>query len=269
MSQTSDKKVSGTVTRQKKWMMAVVAAAIAVGGCYLAFFRGEKVLAPKFSAGDTWTWAGTTLGADDENTFTRTDSVIGKQARLGRECWVFRSAGADNTDWYSLDYHYIEADGWYIAGNESFSDNVKTGEMIPSGPLLSIEFPLEVGKKWVDIRAASGYDNTRGIGYMELQMISRGEVLSKGDVTVPAGTFQAYKIEFTVLMSGAARVTVEGQELTAQISTTITGTRWYSPRVKNFVKETSDMTTMVTVLWETTTTKTHAEMELTNYSLGG
>lgn len=256
----------------RKKFAAVVIVIIAIIACYIAFSGGgEKALAPTFSTGDTWTWTGTVLGVDNENatTFTRTDSIIGKQARLGRECWVFRSARADNVEVYSLDYRYIEADGWYIAGSESFSDNSKIGETIPSGPLLSIEFPLEVGKSWVDVRATSGYDNTMGIESMELQMTSRGEVLSKETVTVPAGTFQVYKIEFTTLLNGTGRVTVEGQELTAQISTTITGTRWYSDSVKNFVKITSDTTTMTTVLWETTTVKTHAEMELTSYSVGG
>ena len=85
--------------------------------------------------------------------------------------------------------------------------------------------------------------------------------------TAPAGAFQAYKIEFTTLLSGTGQVTVGGQELTAQVSTTVTETRWYSDSVKNFVKATSDTTTMVTVIGQTATTKTHAERELTSYSL--
>lgn len=255
----------------KKWAAAVVIAAVLVAGSCFIFLAGRgRVSAPAFSVGDTWSWAGTTQAADNENitTFTRVDSVTGKHTRLGRECLIFRSVGAENAG-YSLDYHYTQADGWYTAGSESFLDNLKMGEMTPAGPILSIEFPLEVGKKWVDITAVSGYDNTLGLKSMNLQVISNGEVLSVGAVTVPAGTFQAYEIKFTTLLNGAGRATVENQELTAQILTTITGTRWYSDTVKNFVKTTSDTTTMTTVLWETTTIKTHAEMELTGYSLGG
>lgn len=254
---------------QKKWIAVVVVAAILVG-IYLAFRVGRGAPAPTFSGGDTWTWAGTTLGADNENAaFTRTDRITGKHARLGRECWVFRSARADNAGAYSLNHVYIGADGWYGAGSESFSDNLKMGETVLTGPILLVEFPLRVGRKWIDVRATSGYDNAQGIGSMDLQMTSRGEVLLEETVRVPAGNFETYKIEFTTLLNGTGEITVEGQVLTAQISTTITGIRWYSPAVKNFVKETSDTTMSVTVLWTTTTIKTHAEMELTGYSLGG
>lgn len=250
-------------------LVVVVGVTIAIVAAYLAFFRGE-VRAPSFSTGDTWTWA-VVQGSDNENaaTFTRTDSVVGKQTKMGRECWIFRSTSADNAKGYSMNFHHVAADGWYGAGSESYSDNLKMGETVPTGPILSVEFPLEVGKKWMDIRVASGYDNARGIGSMDLQMISKGEVRSKGFVTVPAGTFEAYEIEFTMLLSGTGRVTVGGQELTAQISTTITGTRWHSDSVKNFVKEISDSTTMVTILGQTATTRVHGEMELTSHSLGG
>jgi len=261
-----------------------IVAIVTMGAFYLTFSKGgEKVLTPNFSEGDTWTWT-VTYGGENENaaSLTRTDTVVGKQTKLDRECWIFRSTSADNAEEYSLNPHYVEVGGWYGAGSESYSDNLKTSETIPTGPILSVEFPLEVGKKWIDIRAASGYDNARGIESMDLQMISRGEALSKTTVTVPAGTYQAYKIDFTVLMNGTGTVTVEGQTLTAQISvtvegqtltaqisTTITGTRWYSDAVKNFVKEVSDSTMMLTILGQTATTEAHGEMELASYSLGG
>ncbi len=271
----SDKGVRTVGIRQKKWtVVVIIAAAIVVGGVsYLILTSRGQVFAPAFSVGDTWTWSGTILGGDSENAtaFTRTESIIEKKPRLGRECWVFRSVLTDNVGGnagkYSLNYRYIAVDRWYDAGSEDFLENSKVGEMTPAGPILSIEFPLEIRKRWIDIRAASGYDNSRGIESMDLQMTTRAEVLSKETVTVPAGAFQAYKIEFTTLLSGTGQVTVGGQELTAQVSTTVTETRWYSDSVKNFVKATSDTTTMVTVIGQTATTKTHAERELTSYSL--
>ncbi len=72
-----------------------------------------------------------------------------------------------------------------------------------------------------------------------------------------------------MLMNGTGTVTVEGQTLAAQISTTTTGTRWYSDSVRNFVKEVSDSTMMLTILGQTATTEAHGEMELAGYSLGG
>ena len=78
-----------------------------------------------------------------------------------------------------------------------------------------LNFPLSVGKKWTHY-----YTNT--VGRNVAQRTAWAEVKAYEQVTVPAGTFWAYRIERVNQRAGVPQPAYE--------------TYWYSPEVKFFVK---------------------------------
>lgn len=85
-------------------------------------------------------------------------------------------------------------------------------------PPLGYELPLEVGKTWT-----KSYRLTLATGQI-LSSDTSWKVENYGDVTVPAGTFQAFKV-------------------TCSFSTGVEQTTWFSPEVGNFVKVRESRTT--------------------------
>ena len=104
----------------------------------------------------------------------------------------------------------------------------KTGELVtftakPFWPYL--RFPLEIGRKW-DIPFEADVIARRNNRSAKWQWKAR--VVTAEAVTVPAGTFQAFKIEY------------EGRFATRQGNASWTGTHketgWFAPTLNSFVK---------------------------------
>lgn len=91
-------------------------------------------------------------------------------------------------------------------------------------PYRAFHFPLEVGKTWLQ-----EYQYT--IGPWRYRSEIKGTVVAVEKVTVPAGTFDTFKIALNRKYLGSA----PGRETQ---SGTIEDTFWYSPVAKNFVKRT-------------------------------
>jgi hypothetical protein len=79
------------------------------------------------------------------------------------------------------------------------------------------DFPIYVGKKWG--KMVSGKDT----GGMSMDYLHEFKVLSFEEVTVPAGTFKAFKIEFS-------------KTVAARTSSVIRQYFWFSPEVKTIIK---------------------------------
>jgi len=88
-------------------------------------------------------------------------------------------------------------------------------------PYLTSAFPLQVGKQWTQKFALNTEANTL------LHNDVTAKVIAIEKVTVPAGTFDAYKV-------------VVARKYSSQYVTgTITETRWYAPQTKTYVRRTS------------------------------
>jgi hypothetical protein len=123
--------------------------------------------------------------------------------------------------------------GWSTSGAWTFTRDwnlveVKTGETVrssvaPYWPYL--QFPLEVGKTW---RAAFEVEVTIRTDTRRAKWQWNAHVVAAEAVTVPAGTFQALKIEYdgTLTSRQGARAWAGSQKETA----------WYAPAVKRFVR---------------------------------
>jgi hypothetical protein len=90
---------------------------------------------------------------------------------------------------------------------------------ISSGfPGLIIKFPLTVGKWW-DYEFEADDTTTK----KETKRIAKYVVESYDQITVPAGTFWAFKITFTIVGAKFGH-------------TLKSGDYWYAPEVKNIIK---------------------------------
>jgi hypothetical protein len=126
--------------------------------------------------GDTWTykWAGETI------VFT----YLGRDGDLN--CYSARASNRESTECRTSEDNPVRRIGGW-----------RQGTFTPYLPLLS--FPLFVGKQW-EVSYSRGSDQIvsaagRGHHEMSANRILRARVVSYEKVTVPAGTFDAFKIE--------------------------------------------------------------------------
>jgi hypothetical protein len=92
---------------------------------------------------------------------------------------------------------------------------------VSSKPGMWFVFPLYPGKTWV-----SDFDwEQRGAAPVKGKGEDRGKAIGWEEVTVPAGTFRALKVEVTSRFFGKGGMADEA-----------TATFWYSPKVNRFVK---------------------------------
>jgi hypothetical protein len=88
--------------------------------------------------------------------------------------------------------------------------------------LRELSFPLQIGKKWDASADKMLFSNGKHGNFL-----LKGEVVALEKVTVPAGTFDAYKITLHI------DATVSDED--ANIGNTVE-TIWYAPAVKRYVK---------------------------------
>jgi hypothetical protein len=138
--------------------------------------------------------------------------------------WEYKVLGVEdfkNTKIYVVEDRY----GFYKKGFDIRTFQLKV-DISPDGketvPMTDwvwhYDFPLYVGKKWKKmVRGESAQGNARDYVYTY-------KVLSFEDVTVPAGTFKAFKIE-------------REQRSMVNLSNTFVIYLWYSPEVKREVQK--------------------------------
>lgn len=155
----------------------------------ISYAANPPVERPIYSAGDYWIYS-----ADDDKqvkfTFLREE----------KDRYIFEKAGTEVVRDFNL---------------TAIEDN--TGGY--PGPI--IKFPLTVGKWWnheFEAEAIAGSKQWTG-------RIAKYEVESYEQITVPAGTFWAFKIA----------VTIVGSKFQKFVGS---ATYWYAPEVKNIIKST-------------------------------
>ncbi|MDO9711358.1 hypothetical protein [Paracraurococcus lichenis] len=203
--------------------------------CAAASAAAETVGPPRLAEGDSWTYASTVetrpagwRQSREEITITRTgsDSIVVRQQTLGAPRPPIERL--QRPDW-------------------SLARSVNGQEVVVARPLA---FPLSVGKSWtVDYTEQNPSPQQSSV---RRQMTYR--VLGWEEVTVPAGTFRALKIEgegsWTAVLAPAQTAMVGGRS-DAGGSTVVTQTRrsgettvtgraykafWYVPEVRRWVR---------------------------------
>jgi hypothetical protein len=172
---------------------AVVAVLIAAPATALA----QSADKPALAAGDSWTYRQV---ADGKETF-----------------WTRRVVG-------------VAADG--VAdmqiGERAFKVDASLNIIDPKGPEYLREqyrFPMRVGAEWTS-------SNKALIQYV-MDQHSRYKVVALEPLTVPAGTFDCYRVEGTSTIAYKASFNREIRE-----------TYWYCPKVGSFAKVARDTTTI-------------------------
>jgi len=169
--------------------------------------RAESAVAPDMQVGDRWIWQHID-GVANEPDFSKIEDVVEVNANEVRTRVRFK--GKPGKDVYTYTHEWNPVD-------------IVSAQFSPF--LKELSFPLEVGKKWSGT-ADKRVFKTGGHGTFHV----KGEVVSTEKITVPAGTFDTYKIH--VLAEGDS--TGEDAEM-GNTDETI----WYAPAVKRYVKQES------------------------------
>jgi hypothetical protein len=162
---------------------------------------GDK---PEVNVGDRWIWQHTN-GLSNEKDFTQIENVVAvTDAEIRTQIKVKGKANTAIAT-YTREWNPVDV---VVAKYDPY--------------LKEFEFPLQVGKKWKSSADKMLFSNGKhGKFYL------KSEVVALEKITVPAGTFDAYKI--TVALDAT------GTDEDANIGHTIE-TYWYAPSVNRYVK---------------------------------
>jgi hypothetical protein len=108
------------------------------------------------------------------------------------------------------------------------TDIVKKRLIFHWDPGIFYDFPLYMGKKWTKTGLRSVW------GRPESSYLQEFEVISAEDVTVPVGTFKAFKIEYTLWAFWRQRNLLKDSSI--RMDNYVKYDVWYSPEVKNIVR---------------------------------
>ena len=161
---------------------------ISTGICLAEEQVAEK---PTYTKGDFWFYVERNLSKKMRLTFLREE----------KDKYVFKLGKSDRTS----DYY--------------FTSDIKRGIGYPA-PI--IEFPLKVGKKWEYRYQRKG--STKGP--TEDNILAEHKVEAYESVTVPAGTFQAFKINVKHEATGSRSLVTMPEKMYF----------WYAPEVKQLIK---------------------------------
>lgn len=179
----------------------IVFAAIVLAAVNVFALDADK---PDVHVGDRWSWQHTN-GLANEKDFTIIEDVVevsDNEIRTRRRVKGKYEIGITT---YSREWNPIDV------GDAQYTPNLK-----------AYTFPLAVGKKWKgDADKRLLFRGKHGRFYLD------GEVVAFEKITVPAGTFDAYKINLVL--------NAHGTDEDVNIGNTVE-TIWYAPSVKRYVK---------------------------------
>jgi hypothetical protein len=159
---------------------------------------------PDVHVGDRWSWQHTN-GLANERDFTQIEDVIQVSDHEIRTRVRVKGKSGNGIATYTLEWNPLD---------------VCSSQYTPY--LKELAFPLEVGKKWDGTADKMLFSNGK-----HGKFLLKGEVVAFEKVTVPAGTFDAYKIN--VILDAT------GTDEDANIGNTVES-YWYAPSVKRYVK---------------------------------
>ncbi len=195
-----------------------LAAMLVMGGSlYLeAAVAADVAEAPQYKVGDTWKYGRTDLWKN-ERTTGWTATVAGLMD--GRVRIDMKNERNEESRMF------LTLDGNFVSGRT---------QVKPFMPQFS--FPLSVGKQW---EGTYEYQSSRGTsGTTRL----KAKVLGKESITVPAGTFDAFKIEYQAYYTRSDAASFGGG--------TMRSVYWYAPAAKRIVREEYSDTTPSGSQWD-------------------
>lgn len=192
----------------KQSMITVLGVLVALAT--VASAQAQSTDKPDVHVGDRWYWQHTDGKANEKDVTTIEDVIEVNPDNLKVRARVKgRSGSAIFT--YTRDW-----------------DPVDVGIARYDPMLQTLAFPLSVGKKWTSHADKQLFSNGKH-GSFNL----KAEVQAYEKVTVPAGTFDAYRVQVTV--------DATSNDEDANIGHT-TETQWYAPEAKRYVKLVSAFT---------------------------
>ena len=161
--------------------------------------EGLQAKKPIWKVGYNWEYEWKNLGTGTSGTITR--KIIREEAFNGIPCFVFKVGR--NEDFWTKDVLGILA-------------RKRGGKIITKrdAPFQAFAWPLKVGRQWRNVYTVEKPQKESSSDRDNRVVVTRLE-----EVTVPAGKFKTFKIEIYSSYSG---------ELLSE--------RWYSPKVKFYVK---------------------------------
>lgn len=159
---------------------------------------------PDVHIGDRWSWQHIN-GLANEKDFTQIESIVEVSDNEIRTQLRVKGKSGSGIATYTREWNPID---------------VISAQYSPY--LKEYVFPFETGKKWDGSADKMLFSNGKH-GKFSL----KGEVVAFEKITVPAGTFDAYKVN--VVLDAI------GTDEDAQIGNTVE-TYWYAPSVKRYVK---------------------------------
>jgi len=163
-----------------------------------AFPQTVKVDKPDLRVGDTWVVRNSYTGENETRTITKIEKDlvhVAQKNTCGRETMVY------TREWAVVEY----------CGFPPGPAKRNPVPVVAIEPRQLMPFPVSEGQSWALKYVVGGGD----VRYVE------GKAFGWEKVTVPAGTFEAFKIEI-----------VWSPRLGAKLKET----RWYVPEVNNFIK---------------------------------
>ena len=174
----------------------------------LAFFAGSALAQnadrPDVRVGDRWSWQHTN-GLANEKDFTTIEDVVEVSDTEIRTRIRTKGRTGNAVATYSREWNPVDV------VSAKYDPNLK-----------QFSFPLQAGKTWDGTADKMLFSNGK-----HGKFFLNGKVVAFEKVTVPAGTFDAYKIELTLDASGT--------DEDANIGKTVE-THWYVPSVRRDVK---------------------------------
>lgn len=188
---------------------------------------------PVWNKGDTWVWSVTDLGVGRlqevfESGKTETNLlksvVVGKEVMEGVECYHDYETYDGHPEY---EYHSYYSVSCPPTEHHGIQYSTATGKPVLKSTIYPgnyiVQFPLYQGKTWKQSYTAVEWtyheENDSWVQTSEISVEVESEVKGIESVTVPAGTFEAYRIE--------------GMYYTFKMVRSVV---WYSPEVKNSVK---------------------------------
>jgi len=183
-----------------KWRLLAAGLAVALvsAGCGLMAPRTERYVAP--AVGTTFTNMRRDTGSYGSSTVQMPGKYLGEQMWRGQKVHAFETP---------------ELTTLATTGDRfAFITQVKGGAPIVTwNPPVAWELPLEVGKKWTRKYSFTIHAANRTLAVEDAQVVEAYE-----DVSVPAGTFKAWRVRSTDNL---------GNE----------NTQWYAPDLGVFIKQ--------------------------------
>jgi hypothetical protein len=184
---------------------------------------------PTWNTGDKWVWS----YAMEGTTYTLTEEVTGEETVAGRSCYVIDMSFDPVISSTYNDVKYTVTSMKYWADKNTGLLGVKMeqtttggGQTFTSSTIYSYDpwivlFPLEIGKEVEAAKTTTQYQNGSQSGD-PIVGSEKYEVIGKEDITVTAGTFSCWKMNY--YLDGSS----------------VTQTMWYSDRVKSMIKSTDE-----------------------------